>query len=204
VGLERDPLNFVSTTAELPGRKSSGSGLEIREYGHGDTLRWPRDTPLSAKVVTNFADKRRSPRPWSPLLEYTFVPIALQMQVFRAYSWTVTAMYKTCLRYLDCLHPCCSLYPKLWGLNSTHYFMKNGETYKNIHCKARILTQNSCDLYLIWAYGQLKTVRWMQKYPILKSTRALFWFLFRILFIAHRNETQLQIPTPQSDSCGES
>jgi hypothetical protein len=32
VGLERGPLSLVSTTEELPGRKSSGSGLETREY----------------------------------------------------------------------------------------------------------------------------------------------------------------------------
>jgi hypothetical protein len=35
VGLERGPLSLVSTTEELLGRKSSGSGLEIREYGVG-------------------------------------------------------------------------------------------------------------------------------------------------------------------------
>jgi hypothetical protein len=32
VGLERGPLSLVSTTEELLGRNSSGSGLEIREY----------------------------------------------------------------------------------------------------------------------------------------------------------------------------
>jgi hypothetical protein len=35
VGLERGPLSLVSTTGELLGRKSSGFGLEIREYGLG-------------------------------------------------------------------------------------------------------------------------------------------------------------------------
>jgi hypothetical protein len=35
LGLERGPLSLVSTTEELLGRKSSGSGLEIREYGLG-------------------------------------------------------------------------------------------------------------------------------------------------------------------------
>jgi hypothetical protein len=34
VGLERGRLSLVSTTEELLGRKNSGSGLEIREYGH--------------------------------------------------------------------------------------------------------------------------------------------------------------------------
>jgi hypothetical protein len=44
VGLERGPLSLVSTTEELLGRKSSGSGLENRKYGCRDPSRWPRDT----------------------------------------------------------------------------------------------------------------------------------------------------------------
>jgi hypothetical protein len=60
VDLEQGPPSFVSTTEELLGRKSSGSGLQNREYGRGDPSRWPRGTPLSAKVGTNFADKRLS------------------------------------------------------------------------------------------------------------------------------------------------
>jgi hypothetical protein len=39
VGLERGPLSFVSKIEELLGRKSSGSGLENREYGHMDPSR---------------------------------------------------------------------------------------------------------------------------------------------------------------------
>jgi hypothetical protein len=35
VGLERGPLSLVNTTEELPERKSSGSGLETRDYGLG-------------------------------------------------------------------------------------------------------------------------------------------------------------------------
>jgi hypothetical protein len=50
VALERGPLSLVSTTEELPGRNSSGTGLENREYGHR--------FPLSTKVSTNFVDKR--------------------------------------------------------------------------------------------------------------------------------------------------
>jgi hypothetical protein len=38
VGLERGSLGLVSTTEELLGKKSSGSGLEIREYGRRDPL----------------------------------------------------------------------------------------------------------------------------------------------------------------------
>jgi hypothetical protein len=36
------------------------AGIESREYGRRDPSRWPRDTPLSQIVGTNFADKRRS------------------------------------------------------------------------------------------------------------------------------------------------
>jgi hypothetical protein len=39
VGLERGPLSLVSTTEELLEGKSSGSGLEIRDYGRRDPLR---------------------------------------------------------------------------------------------------------------------------------------------------------------------
>jgi hypothetical protein len=39
VALERGPLSLVSTTEELFERKSSGSGLESREYGRRDPSR---------------------------------------------------------------------------------------------------------------------------------------------------------------------
>jgi hypothetical protein len=42
VGLERGPLSLVSKIEKLLERKSSGSGLEIREYGRMDPSRWPR------------------------------------------------------------------------------------------------------------------------------------------------------------------
>jgi hypothetical protein len=51
VGLERRPLSLVSTIEELLGRKNSGSGLENREYGHGDSSRWPRGTPYPQKLA---------------------------------------------------------------------------------------------------------------------------------------------------------
>jgi hypothetical protein len=41
VGLEQDQPSLVSTTEELLERKSSVSGLEIREYGRRDPSRWP-------------------------------------------------------------------------------------------------------------------------------------------------------------------
>jgi hypothetical protein len=56
VGLEeRDPLSRGATW-----KKSSGCGLENRDYGLGDPPSWLRDAPLFTKVGTNFADKRRS------------------------------------------------------------------------------------------------------------------------------------------------
>jgi hypothetical protein len=54
VGLERRPLSLVSTIEELLGRKSSGSGLENREYGLRDPSRWPRDTLFSYKLALVF------------------------------------------------------------------------------------------------------------------------------------------------------
>jgi hypothetical protein len=44
VGLEQGPFSLVSTTEGLLERKSSGSGLDVREDGSGDALRRPRDT----------------------------------------------------------------------------------------------------------------------------------------------------------------
>jgi hypothetical protein len=44
MGLERGPLSLVGTTEEL--KKSSGSCLENREYGHRDPSRWPRGTQI--------------------------------------------------------------------------------------------------------------------------------------------------------------
>jgi hypothetical protein len=44
VGQERGPLSLLSTIEELLGRKSSGSGLESREYGRRDPSHWPRGT----------------------------------------------------------------------------------------------------------------------------------------------------------------
>jgi hypothetical protein len=55
VGLERGPLNLASTIEQLLERKSIGSGLENITAVEGPP-RWLLDTPLCAKVRTNFAD----------------------------------------------------------------------------------------------------------------------------------------------------
>jgi hypothetical protein len=51
VGLERGPLILVSTIEELLGRKSSGCGLETREYGHRDPSHLPLDTLYPQKLA---------------------------------------------------------------------------------------------------------------------------------------------------------
>jgi hypothetical protein len=51
VGLEQGPLSLVTTIEELLGRKSSGSGLEMREYGRRDLSRRPRDTLYLQRLV---------------------------------------------------------------------------------------------------------------------------------------------------------
>jgi hypothetical protein len=51
---------ILVTIEEIPGRNSSGSCLENRDYGRGVPPRWLRETSLSAKGGTNFTDKRRS------------------------------------------------------------------------------------------------------------------------------------------------
>jgi hypothetical protein len=59
VGLERGPLSLVSGIEEQLEIKSSGSSLENRYYGRMGSTTLTTNTPLSAKIDTNFTDKRR-------------------------------------------------------------------------------------------------------------------------------------------------
>jgi hypothetical protein len=51
VGLERGPLSLVSTTEELPRRKSSVSGVENRDYGRRDPLFRSRNNLYPQELV---------------------------------------------------------------------------------------------------------------------------------------------------------
>jgi hypothetical protein len=48
LGLERGLLSLVSTIEEFLERKSSGSVLEIQEYGRRDPSRWPQKLALTS------------------------------------------------------------------------------------------------------------------------------------------------------------
>jgi hypothetical protein len=58
VSFERGLLSLVTTIEELLGRKSSGSGLENRDYGRRDHLRWPRDTHYLQKLSLTLPTSR--------------------------------------------------------------------------------------------------------------------------------------------------
>jgi hypothetical protein len=59
VGLERGPLSLVSTIEELLERNRSGSDLESRDTAVGIRCADYATSYISAKVGTNFANKRR-------------------------------------------------------------------------------------------------------------------------------------------------
>jgi hypothetical protein len=60
MGLERGRLSLVSMIEALLERKSSGSGLENRDYGRKDPSSCPRDTLYSQKLALTSPTSGRS------------------------------------------------------------------------------------------------------------------------------------------------
>jgi hypothetical protein len=77
VGLERGPLSLVSTIEELLGRKSSGSGLESREYGRRDLSHWQHGTlyPQTLELTSPTSSGRSVGivRSWTQATEFSLV-----------------------------------------------------------------------------------------------------------------------------------
>jgi hypothetical protein len=78
MGLERGPLSLVSTIQELLERKSSGSGLEIREYGQRDhpQVQYTLVISLGLSILQRircFGDFRRYVYMWCTQHSITFL-----------------------------------------------------------------------------------------------------------------------------------
>jgi hypothetical protein len=71
MGLDRGPLSRVSTSEEILGRNSRGSGLETRQYGRRDTSHWRRGTlyPNKKLALTSPTSGGLS---WTQATEFSF------------------------------------------------------------------------------------------------------------------------------------
>jgi hypothetical protein len=94
VGLERGPLSLVSTAEELLERKSSGCGLENREYGRRDPSRCPHGTPypqtLAITLPTSGGRSVGVVRSRTQAMEFSF-------------------FFAFCLHCTECVHKACGM-----------------------------------------------------------------------------------------------
>jgi hypothetical protein len=85
--MERGPLSLVSTNEELLGqKKSSGSGLESREYDRRDPSRWQRGTLHPLKLVLTLLTSGSLSRTQATeffLISATLVSVALYQHTTR-------------------------------------------------------------------------------------------------------------------------
>jgi hypothetical protein len=126
VGLERGPLSLVSKIEELLGRNTctSGSGLENREYGRGDPLRWSRNTLYQQKFA----------KLWTPKTAFNRNPLnthRIGMNIFRP-SYCAKHVNENSLPF-STHHPP-SLVSKFGGSHLTHFFTfrVKGESYLSL------------------------------------------------------------------------
>jgi hypothetical protein len=77
LGLEQGPLSLTGITEELLQRKSSGSSLENRDYGHRDSSRSPCGTTYPQKLaqtsLTNSDCSVGIVRSWTQATEFLSV-----------------------------------------------------------------------------------------------------------------------------------
>jgi hypothetical protein len=95
VGLERGPLSLVSTNEELLGRKSSGYGLESREYGRRDPSRLLRFTLYAQKLaVTSPTSGSLSICIVRSRTQATgFVLVCLYLEHVSVYQWVILIVF---------------------------------------------------------------------------------------------------------------